>query len=75
MAAREMVSAAETCSRCGTTPDGADRGKISAAQPPPWAHPGSISDGPRINTAAALLTSYGNVPAERLASRLDGAER
>ena len=43
-------------------------GKISAAQPPAWAHPGSISYGPGINTAAVLLTSYGNVPAERAAN-------
>jgi|HubBroStandDraft_6_1064221.scaffolds.fasta_scaffold26819_3 transposase len=43
-------------------------GKINAAQPPPWAHPGSISYGPGINTAAVLLTSYGNVPAERAAN-------
>jgi transposase len=43
-------------------------GKVSAAQPPPWAHPGSISYGPGINTAAVLLSSYGNVPAERTAN-------
>jgi hypothetical protein len=43
-------------------------GKINAAQAPPWAHPGSISYGPGINTAAVLLTSYGNVPAERAAN-------
>ena len=43
-------------------------GKINAAQLPPWAHPGSISYGPGINSAAVLLTSYGNVPAERAAS-------
>src|SRR5260370_1611512 len=43
-------------------------GKVNAAQPPPWAHPGSISYGPRINTAAVLLCSYGNVPAERPAN-------
>ena len=35
-------------------------GKVNAAQPPPGAHPGSISYGPGINTAAVLLTSYGN---------------
>lgn len=40
-------------------------GKINAAQAPPWAQPGSISYGPGINTAAVLLTSYGNLPAER----------
>lgn len=43
-------------------------GKINAAQARPWAHPGSISYGPGINTAAVLLTSYGNVPAERAAN-------
>jgi hypothetical protein len=43
-------------------------GKVNAAQAPPWAHPGSISYGPGINTAAVLLTSYGNVPAERAAN-------
>jgi transposase len=43
-------------------------GKINAAQAPPWAHPGSVSYGPGINTAAVLLTSYGNVPAERAAN-------
>ena len=43
-------------------------GKVNAAQPPPWAHPGSISYGPGINTAAVLLSSYGNVPAERAAN-------
>lgn len=42
-------------------------GKINAAQPPPWVHPGGVSYGPGINTAAVLLTSYGNVPAERAA--------
>ena len=31
-------------------------GKINAAQPPPWAHPGSISYGPGINTTAVLLS-------------------
>jgi len=43
-------------------------GKISAARLPPWAHPGSVSYGPGINTAAVLLSSYGNVPAERTAN-------
>ena len=43
-------------------------GKVSAAQAPSWAHPGSVSYGPGINTAAVLLTSYGNVPAERAAN-------
>ena len=48
-----------TCRRCG---------KVNAAQAPPWAHPGSVSYGPGINTAAVLLSSYGNVPAERAAN-------
>ena len=43
-------------------------GKVNAAQLPPWAHPGSISYGPQVNTAAVLLSSYGNVPAERTAN-------
>jgi transposase len=43
-------------------------GKMNAAQAPPWAHPGSVSYGPGINTAAVLLSSYGNVPAERAAN-------
>jgi len=43
-------------------------GKVNAAQPPPWAHPCSISYGPQVNTAAVLLSSYGNVPAERAAN-------
>ena len=43
-------------------------GKVNAAQPPPWAHPGSVSYGPGMNTAAVLLSSYGNVPAERAAN-------
>jgi transposase len=43
-------------------------GKASTAELPPWAHPGSISYGPGINTAAVLLSAYGNVPAERTAN-------
>ena len=43
-------------------------GKVNAAQLPAWAHPGSISYGPQVNTAAVLLSSYGNVPAERTAN-------
>jgi transposase IS66 family protein len=31
------------------------------------AYPGSVSYGPGVNTAALLLTGYGNVPAERAA--------
>jgi transposase len=43
-------------------------GKVNAAELPPWAHPGSISYGPGLNTAAVLLSAYGNVPAERTAN-------
>jgi transposase len=43
-------------------------GKVNAADAPPWAYPGSVSYGPGINTAAVLLSSYGNVPAERTAN-------
>jgi Family of unknown function (DUF6444) len=43
-------------------------GKVNAACPPTGAYPGSISYGPGINTAAVLLPSYGNVPAERTAN-------
>ncbi|MGH3238341.1 MAG: IS66 family transposase [Streptosporangiaceae bacterium] len=43
-------------------------GKINAAELPAWAHPGSVSYGPGINTAAVLLAAYGNVPAERTAN-------
>jgi transposase len=43
-------------------------GKVNAAQPAPWAYPGSVSYGPGINTAAVLLSSSGNVPAERAAN-------
>ena len=43
-------------------------GKVNVAQAPPWAYPGSVSYGPGINTAAVLLSSYGNVPAERAAN-------
>ncbi len=42
-------------------------GKVNAAPAPPWAQPGSVCYGPGINTAAVLLSSYGNVPAERAA--------
>ena len=47
------------CPCCGT---------VTAAQAPPWAYPGSVSYGPGINTAVVLLSSYGNVPAERTAN-------
>ena len=43
-------------------------GKVNAAQPPAGAYPGSISYGPGVNTAAVLLSSYGNVPSERAAN-------
>jgi transposase len=42
-------------------------GKVTTAGAPPGAHPGTISYGPGINTAAVLLSGYGNVPAERTA--------
>ena len=42
-------------------------GQVTTADAPPGAHPGSISYGPGINTAAVLLSGYGNVPAERTA--------
>jgi Transposase IS66 family len=35
---------------------------------PAGAYPGSICYGPGINTAAVLLSSYGNVPSERTAN-------
>ena len=37
-------------------------GKVNAAEPPPWAHPGSISYGPGINTAAVLLPATATCP-------------
>jgi hypothetical protein len=42
-------------------------GKVTTAGAPPGAHPGTISYGPGVNTAAVLLAGYGNVPAERTA--------
>jgi transposase len=42
-------------------------GKVATADAPPGAHPGTISYGPGINTAAVLLSGYRNVPAERAA--------
>ena len=41
---------------------------MNTAEAPPGAHPGSVSYGPGINTAAVLLAWYGNVPAERAAN-------
>ena len=43
-------------------------GKVNAAQAPPPAQPGSISYRPGINTAAVLLSSYENGPAQRAAN-------
>ena len=43
-------------------------GKVNAARGPGQSHPGSVSYGPGINTAAVLLASYGNVPSERAAN-------
>ena len=42
-------------------------GKLTTADAPPGAHPGTISYGPGINAAAVLLSGYGNVPSERAA--------
>ena len=46
------------CPCCGT---------VTFAEPPPGAHPGAVSYGPLLNTAAVLLSCYGNVPPERAA--------
>jgi len=43
-------------------------GEVTAAGAPAGAHRGSVSYGPGINTAAVLLSAYGNVPAERAAN-------
>ena len=43
-------------------------GKVNAARGPGQSCPGSVSYGPGINTAAVLLSSYGNVPSERAAN-------
>jgi hypothetical protein len=43
-------------------------GEVTVAAAPAGAHPGSVSYGPGINTAAVLLSAYGNVPAERAAN-------
>jgi hypothetical protein len=42
-------------------------GKLTTADAPPGAHPGTISYGAGINGAAVLLSGYGNVPSERAA--------
>jgi DNA-binding CsgD family transcriptional regulator len=40
-------------------------GQVTVADAPPGLHPGTICYGPGVNTAAVLLSGYGNVPAER----------
>src|ERR1022692_1483562 len=42
--------------------------KLAIAAAPPGAHQGTISYGPGLNTAAVLLSGYGNVPSERSAN-------
>ena len=42
--------------------------QVTVAAAPAGAHPGSVSYGPGVNTAAVLLAAYGNVPAERAAN-------
>jgi Transposase IS66 family len=42
-------------------------GKVTMVDAPAGAYPGSVAYGPGLNTAALLLTGYGNVPAERAA--------
>jgi hypothetical protein len=42
-------------------------GAVTFAGPPPGAHAGSVSYGAVLNTAAVVLTAYGNVPPERAA--------
>jgi hypothetical protein len=46
------------CPGCGT---------VTFAEPPAGAHAGAVSYGPLLNTAAVLLSCYGNVPPERAA--------
>ena len=53
-----VAAAAAACRCCG---------KLTTADAPPGAHPGTISYGAGINTAAVLLSGYGNVPSERAA--------
>jgi transposase len=43
-------------------------GQVTTAAGPAGAYPGTVSYGPGVNTAAVLLTGYGNVPAERAAN-------
>jgi hypothetical protein len=42
-------------------------GQVTVADAPPGLHAGTICYGPGINTAAVLLSGYGNVPAGRAA--------
>jgi transposase len=42
-------------------------GAVTFAGPPAGLHAGSVSYGPVLNAAAVLLSTYGNVPAERSA--------
>ena len=42
-------------------------GMVTFAEPPAGAHQGAVSYGPLLNTAAVLLSCYGNVPPERAA--------
>jgi len=55
----EWLLPALTCPCCG---------EVTVAAAPAGAHPGSVSYGPGVNTAAVLLAAYGNVPAERAAN-------
>ena len=43
-------------------------GQVTVAAAPAGAHPGTVSYGPAVNTAAVLLVVYGNVPDERAAN-------
>src|SRR5271155_2855941 len=54
----EWLLPGRVCPCCGTA---------TFAEPPPGAHPGSVSAGPVLNAAAVVLTAYGNVPPERAA--------
>ena len=42
-------------------------GMVTCAEPPAGAYQGAVSYGPLLNTAAVLLSCYGNVPPERAA--------
>jgi hypothetical protein len=47
-----------SCGDCGT---------VTFADPPPGLHAGAVCYGPVLNSAAVLLSCYGNVPAQRSA--------